>query len=207
MKKIGLLFSLVLVLLFFSVMDGLGSNATEQLRFDVDRIVEILNDKNLDRVRRDEKIVAIVKDRFDFQVMSQWILGLHWRRATEEERSKFIDLFTLLLENTYVGRIETYTGEYGKQNVRYAQEQIEGDRAMVNTFVVTSSAEIPVSYKMIFRENQWRVYDVVIEEVSLVRNYRTTYADIIGKEGFRGLFQRMEEKIAELKKPPVEGAK
>ncbi len=200
----------IVVMLFLFILcpgEGRASQATEQLRGDVDRIIEILNETSLDREVRDQKIVTLVKGRFDFPTMSQWILGLNWRRATEAERQRFIDLFTQLLENTYAGRIESYTGGYGKENVRYVEERIEGDRALVNTLIVTQSAEIPVNYKMIQKNGEWRVYDVVIEEVSLVRNYRTTYGEIVSREGFAGLFSKMEEKIIELKNAPPEAAK
>ena len=207
MKNIKLLLPLAMLLLFLPAPGVAASKATEQLRVDVDRIIEILNDQALDRPTREDMIVEIVRTRFDFQVMSQWILGINWRRATAEERRKFIDLFTRLLENTYAGRIESYTGGYGKENVRYVQEQIEQDRALVQTLIVTPTAEIPVHYKMIVRDGEWRVYDVVIEEVSLVRNYRTTYSEIIAKEGFQGLFSKMEQKLAELKTAPPQGAK
>ncbi|NLC70492.1 MAG: ABC transporter substrate-binding protein [Desulfuromonadaceae bacterium] len=207
MKKLFLAISLLMVLSTLSPMEVIASQATEQLQGDVDRIIETLNDEGLDGRIRDERIVSIVKGRFDFPTMSQWILGINWRRANEAERQRFIDLFTRLLENTYVSRIETYTGEYGRENVRYVQERIEGNRALVNTLIVTKSAEIPVDYKMILSEGKWLVYDVVIEEISLVRNYRSTYSEIVSKEGFSGLFARMEEKIAELAKAPTEVAK
>jgi len=193
-----------LLFVFFAAVPGGAEplSATDQLRGDVDRIVALLNDGAMDKKVREEKIVALVKSRFDFPTMSQWILGINWRRANDAERQKFIDLFTRLLENTYVGRIDSYTGDYGHENVRYVQERIEGKRALINTLIVTQSAEIPVDYKMIQRDGEWRIYDVVIEEISLVRNYRTTYGEIVHREGFSGLFARMEEKLEELKKSP-----
>lgn len=207
MKKSFLLLFLLFFLPLSVSVEAAARRAIEQLQVDVDQIVEILNDEALDRRIRDEKIIALVKGRFDFPTMSQWILGINWRRGSEAERQRFIDLFTGLLENTYAGRIESYTGDYGKENVRYVQEQVEGDRSLVNTLIVTKSAEIPVDYKMIRKDGEWRVYDVVIEGVSLVRNYRTTYGEIVSKEGFPGLFARMEEKIKELKKAPPEAGK
>ena len=101
-----------------------------------------------------------------------------------------------------MSKIESYTGEYGRENVRYAQERQEKDKALVNTFIVTKSAEIPVNYKLLLNNGQWRVYDVVIEEVSLVRNYRSTYSEIVNREGFKGLFAKMEQKIAETSQEP-----
>ncbi|MBQ6669289.1 MAG: ABC transporter substrate-binding protein [Deltaproteobacteria bacterium] len=192
----------VTALLFFTLASAGPQKAqagavTEQLRSDVDRIIDILNDGTLKKKERDEKIVSIVRARFDFPTMSQWILGVNWRKASPDEQKRFIELFTRLLERTYMGKIESYTGEYGHENVRYAQERQEKDKALVNTFIVTKSAEIPVNYKLLLNNGQWRVYDVVIEEVSLVRNYRSTYSEIVNREGFKGLFAKMEQKIAE----------
>lgn len=197
----------VTALLFFALASAGPQKAqagtvTEQLRGDVDRIIDILNDGTLKKKERDEKIVSIVRARFDFPTMSQWILGVNWRKASPDEQKRFIDLFTRLLERTYMSKIESYTGEYGRENVRYAQERQEKDKALVNTFIVTKSAEIPVNYKLLLNNGQWRVYDVVIEEVSLVRNYRSTYSEIVNREGFKGLFAKMEQKIAETSQEP-----
>ena len=85
--------------------------------------------------------------------------------------------------------------------MEYAGQKIEGEKAEVETFVKTRSADIPLRYKLFRKAGRWLVYDVVIEEVSLVRNYRSTYDEIVRKEGFSGLFARMEEKIRELKAP------
>ena len=197
----------VAALLFFALARAGAQKAqagtvTEQLRGDVDRIIDILNDDSLKKKERDDKIVSIVRARFDFPTMSQWILGVNWRKASPDEQKRFIELFTRLLERTYMSKIESYTGEYGRENVRYAQERQEKDKALVNTFIVTKSAEIPVNYKLLLNNGQWRVYDVVIEEVSLVRNYRSTYSEIVNREGFKGLFAKMEQKIAETSQEP-----
>ena len=197
----------VAALLFFALASAGAQKAqaetvTEQLRGDVDRIIDILNDDSLKKKERDDKIVSIVRARFDFPTMSQWILGVNWRKASPDEQKRFIELFTRLLERTYMSKIESYTGEYGRENVRYAQERQEKDKALVNTFIVTKSAEIPVNYKLLLNNGQWRVYDVVIEEVSLVRNYRSTYSEIVNREGFKGLFAKMEQKIAETSQEP-----
>ena len=196
------------VLLLFSALAIAGPREvqagapTEQLRGGVDRIIDLLNNDALKKKEREDKIASIVRARFDFPTMSQWILGVNWRKASPDEQKRFIDLFTRLLEHTYMSKIESYTGEYGRENVRYAQERQEKDKALVNTFIVTKSAEIPVNYKLILNNGQWRVYDVVIEEVSLVRNYRSTYSEIVNREGFKGLFAKMEQKIAETAQEP-----
>jgi phospholipid transport system substrate-binding protein len=94
-----------------------------------------------------------------------------------------------------VSKIEQYTNE----RVNYGEERIEDDRALVETMLVTQSTEIPIIYRMIRKDGEWKVYDVVIENVSLVRNYRSTYDEIARKEGIDRLLQRMEEKLTELR--------
>ncbi len=96
-----------------------------------------------------------------------------------------------VLEGTYLNRINDYTGG----QVEYLMQRVKGDKAIVDTKFVSETLEIPVQYKMIFDGENWQVFDVVIEEVSLIRNYRSTYGEIIRKEGYEGLFAKMEEKI------------
>ncbi len=192
----------LVVLCCFSIVNAYAGEPTEQLKTDVDRIIKTLSDQTLAKDQRDQRIIDLIRQRFDFEVMSQWILGVNWRKATPDQRNRFIGLFTQLLENTYKGRIEAYTGNYSENNVKYVEENIKKGRALVKTFIVTESTEIPVDYKLSQNSNEWRVYDVVIEEVSLVRNYRSTYGELVKKEGFEGLFERMEKKIEELKNPP-----
>jgi phospholipid transport system substrate-binding protein len=201
-KRVASVF-LLIALFGFSLVNVHAGEPTEQLKTDVDRIIKILNDKTLAKDQRDQRIIDLIRQRFDFRVMSQWILGVKWRKATPDQRDRFIRLFTQLLENTYKGRIEAYTGNYSEENVKYVEEKIKKGRALVKTLIVTESNEIPVNYKLSKKSNEWRVYDVVIEEVSLVRNYRSTYGEIVKKEGFEGLFSRMEKKIEELKNPPA----
>lgn len=172
---------------------------TQQLQTGVEKIFDLLNDKKIPGEERNQKIEEIVRDQFDFNVMSQWILGIHWRKAAAEEREKFKELFTQLLEATYKGRIDEYAAEYTDERVEYTGERIVDGRALVDTFVVTSAQKIPISYKLIQQGGDWKIYDVVIEGVSLVSNYRSTYDEIVRKEGLKGLFARMEEKIAQLR--------
>ena len=192
-------FIFLLMLFSFSFNNALAGEPTEQLKTDVDSIIKTLNDKTLVKDQRSQKIIDLIRQRFNFPLMSQWILGLNWRKATSDQQERFISLFTQQLENSYMGRIEAYTGSYAENNVKYIEEKIKKGRAMVKTLIVTESAEIPVDYKLSETKGEWRVYDVVIEEVSLVSNYRTTYGEIVDKEGFDGLFTRMEKKIEELK--------
>ena len=161
----------------------------------IDEVLSILTDPNLDAQRRDQavrkKIRQIVDERFDFRSMSQSVLATNWQRATAYERDRFVDFFSQSLENTYVGAIESYRDE----RIKYTGEKIRGDRAVVDTVIVSKKVEIPVSYKMKLDNGVWRAYDVVIEQVSLVNNYRNLYANIIKSEGVNGLLNRLEGRL------------
>ena len=173
----------------------LESGPAHEIKQTIDKIITQLRTRGTGAEWR-EKVTALVRDKFNFEVMSQGVLGPYWHRATPQEREEFIELFSLLLEETYIGRVKEYTD----QKIRFGNEQIRQNRAMVDTFIAMESGdEIPISYKMLQHGDEWQVYDVVIEEVSLVRNYRSTYSSVLRKKEISGLLEEMQDKIAELK--------
>ena len=175
----------------------------DQLRETVDRIITVLRDKNRSQDSILEEVADLVRGKFDFRAMSQRTLGVNWKKATKEEQQRFVQLFAQLLEDTYRGRIKAYT--YNDEYVEYIGERVRGKRAEVDTIVVANK-EIPVSYKMRLKGEEWLVYDVIIEEVSLISNYRNSYAEIVRDEGFQGLLARMEKKIQELAEANEKGS-
>ena len=164
----------------------------------MDSIIGILQDENIPSEERKDRIGSMVKARFDFRTMAQGILAVNWKKASEQERDRFIELFSELLEVTYRERIDAYNNE----RVEYLEEEVRGNKAVVDTKVVTTDVEIPVQYKLLNREGTWMAYDVVIEGVSLVRNYRDSYKDIVSREGMDGLLAKMEQKIVEIRANP-----
>jgi len=166
----------------------------EQARTTVDAVITILKDSALEKAVRREKLSSTIRARFDFTEMSQRILALNWKNASEAQRDRFVQIFSDLLERNYIGRIESYTDE----KIDFLKERVQGNRAAVDTVIVTKSAEIPISYRMVQQGSEWMVYDVVIESVSFVNNYRNSYGEILKKEGFDGLLTRMTEKLAQL---------
>ncbi len=176
----------------------------EQVRLTVDEIITILRDGQLESTAKREKISAVVRQKFDFRAMSQSTLSTNWRKASSVEQQRFVALFSELLEETYLRRIDAYSDE----EVSYVQEAVRDKRAVVDTIIRSKTADIPVSYKLVLRSDGWRVYDVVVEEISLISNFRSSYREIVQKEGISGLLAKMEEKIRELRNPVnVEGAK
>ncbi|OQY16286.1 MAG: hypothetical protein B6I36_10450 [Desulfobacteraceae bacterium 4572_35.1] len=200
MKKI-----IVLALLIFTGMAIIANAAPdtnltplgpkEQLQQTVEAVLTILRSGSADEEAKKQKISELVRNRFDYQIMSQGVLGRRWRATDANERSEFVDLFTQLLEETYIGRIRTYKG----QEVVYSDAKIRKNRAEVDTVVRDNGVDIPITYKLIFRKQKWVVYDVVIENVSLIRNYRSSYNDILRKKGMASLLEQMTEKIKTLK--------
>jgi phospholipid transport system substrate-binding protein len=172
--------------------------ATDSVRMSVESIIGILKDAGLDQSAKREKIRAAIAERFDFRAMSQRTLATNWRKASKEEQQQFVELFTKLIQNTYIGRVEAYTNE----EVRYPGEKVTSNRAVVDTLIVTSSKEIPVTYKLYLKDDRWLVYDVYIEGVSLISNYRNSYQEIVKRDGFAGLLSQMEEKVKELARQP-----
>ena len=177
-----------------------AGNPTESVRMSVDSILGILKDTGLDKPAKREKIRVVIAERFDFRAMSQRTLATNWRKASKEEQQQFVELFSQLIQNTYIGRVEAYTDE----GVTYPGEKVTNNRAVVDTLIITSSAEIPVSYKLYLKDDRWLVYDVNIEGVSLISNYRNSYQEIVKREGFTGLLTKMEEKVKELANAPAE---
>jgi len=177
------------------------SSPKAQIQTTVDQVIKVLHEKQLQGEPLRKTLSKLIRSRFDFSIMSQRTLGKYWKSATVDEQERFMTLFSELLEANYIGRIEAYSDE----TVSYGEEKIESDRAEVATVVNSGTTHIPIDYRLVQQGDDWFVYDVVVEEVSLIRNYRSTYGEIVRKEGYPGLFSRMEEKIAELKQSPAGG--
>ncbi|MBI2994709.1 MAG: ABC transporter substrate-binding protein [Gammaproteobacteria bacterium] len=166
-----------------------------RVRDSIDRVVAIVQDESISRDARWQRISVIIDEGFDFRSMSQSVLATEWKRATPEEREQFIRFFSQYIAETYRSKIEAYTG----QQIVYKSEVIDGDRAVVATEIVTDSTVIPVNYKLKNNDGQWYAYDVVVEGVSLVANYRSTFAAIANNEGMDGLLADIQRRIEKYK--------
>jgi phospholipid transport system substrate-binding protein len=168
---------------------------TDQLRAQIDRAVKILDDSELkkDGRQRDRRTAVrqVANDIFDFSETAKRSLARHWSPRTQGERDEFVALFTDLLERSYIGKIELYGGE----KIHFVGEAVEGEGAVVRTKLVTKQGtEIPIDYRMLKRGDKWLVYDVVIEGVSLISNYRTQFNKIITTSSFQELIKKMKTK-------------
>ncbi len=164
---------------------------TGQVQDSVEKVLSVLKDDSLDRDQRWEKIGVIINERFDFRSMSQSILATNWKRATPEEREKFVDYFSQYIEQTYRDKIEAYDN----QQIRFVDEKVYGKRAVVKMLIVTDQTEIPIDFRVKNNDGQWYSYDVVIEGVSLVNNYRNTFATILKNEGMDGLLNDISRRV------------
>lgn len=172
---------------------------TEQLRPFLNKVTATLADPGLKALPKHEqsrRVIAVVRERFDFREMSKRVIGQQWRSLSEMEQGEFESLFTQLLQYAYVGKIDEYSG----QQVQFTQQRIKGERAEVQTLLVDKDKSIPVFYIMLLRGDQWMAYDVVVEGVSLIRNYMEQFSEILRKDGYPGLVKQIEQKIAELEK-------
>lgn len=171
---------------------------TDQLKASVEQIVKVLEDPAL-RARAQERRAAIRKEAegvFDFTETAKRALGRHWQGLSDKDRQEFTALFTDLIERAYISRIERYSGE----RVAYAGESVDRGLATVRTrFVTKQGTEIPVDYRMQQRGDRWLVYDVSVEGVSLINNYRTQFDKIIQTSSYAELVRKM--KAAELAAP------
>lgn len=193
-RLVSLAISFCLLCLSLPTASGAGT-PTEQIRDTVDRVIVVLKNPRLKEEsktqERRNQLREIISYRFDFAEMARRSLGSHWRRRTPEEKREFVRLFTDLLEHTYVNRIEAYTD----QRFVYLKENQEKSYAEVESRVITGKGEeFSLNYKTRLVDGEWRVYDVVIENISLVNNYRSQFNRIINNSSYDDLIRRMKEK-------------
>lgn len=156
---------------------------------DIIAIVEANPGDSQKGVRR-EKLRVLINPRFNFNEMSRRALGPSWNEITPEEQVDFTTVFSDLLAKTYLSKIETVKAGM----VTVTSETIEMPKALVKTSVVSKGDTFPIDYKMIFQDGRWQVYDVVVENIGLVANYRNEFSGIIRKDKFSGLMNKLRQK-------------
>jgi phospholipid transport system substrate-binding protein len=163
----------------------------EQLSAQVHEALGVLNDASLDQAARRQALRRIAEGILDVEEISRRSLGRHWDERTPAERAEFTQAFARLLERAYIAKIQTYTGE----RVAVLGDTVEGEQATVKTRIVTKQAtEIPVEYRMLRRGDRWRAYDVVIDGISLVANYRVQFDKVIKRTSYQQLVRQVRDK-------------
>lgn len=185
----------VLTLLAFAPGAAMAGEPTDRIKETTDKILAVVSNPELkapERSAERKKLVRkAVDERFDWEEMSRRTLARHWAPRTEQEKKQFIDLFGQLLERTYMDKVEGYSGE----KVVYEGDQVEEGYAVVNVKIITQQGtEIPVMYRC-KKKSDWLVYDISIEGVSLINNYRTQFGAILARSSFQGLLDKIKAKV------------
>ena len=167
----------------------------DTIQTNVERVLEVLRDPLLMEESatgaKKEKIESIAEDMFDFTYLSKRTLSKNWLRFNPEEKKEFVRLFKTILENAYMGRILEYTDE----KIVFEKEILTSkDKAEVQSRILTKTSDIPIDYRMILLDDTWKVYDVIIEGVSMIKNYRTQFKEILIKKTPEELLKILREK-------------
>jgi len=167
----------------------------------IDEVIRLVTDEKLkvpdQASHRRQLLEETIGKQFDFEEMAKRSLAAHWKSRNASEHQEFVTLFRKLLSNTYAGKIENYSGE----TVDYLKERLKGGYAEVQTNMNSAKTEISLDYRLILKGSTWRVYDVVVNGVSLVKNYRSQFARIIHRSSYEELVTTLREKSSEITAP------
>jgi phospholipid transport system substrate-binding protein len=194
MKKQVIGLSLIILLIF--PLSASAGTPLETVRSEINKVLDVLRDQSLKgeagQKTKKTKIRSIANGIFDYGELSRRTLALDWKKLNAEQQKEFGDLYASLIEETYADRILSYTNEkvlYGKE-IPLAQNRVE-----VQTTIVTRKADIPINYRVIQKGSDWKVYDVVIEGVSLINNYRTQFREILANDPPEVLLDKLRKKV------------
>lgn len=178
---------------------GAATSPTEQVKEKADQVIKILNDPALkeNREKRRQMVTNIVENMIDWQEVGRRALALHWKKRTPQEKEEFINLFRDLLKRTYSEKLDIYAGE----SIAYGSETIEGNRAVVKSRVINKKKgqEYSVDYRLIKKGEKWLGYDVVIEGISAVNNYRMQFNEVIAGSSYEALVKKMKSREFRIK--------
>ena len=195
----------VIIVLVVGVAPMAAGTATEAIKSTIKQMFGVLNDKELKTPGRAEErrqqLEKVIGNRIAYDEMAKRSLGPQWSQLNDEERQEFVRLYAQLLRDTYSSRFDHYSDE----KVEFLQEKLEGDYAEVRTRLTGSKVSLDVDYRMLQRAGDWRVYDIVVDEISLVHSYREQFTTIIRKSSYAELVAQLRQKSGEIK-PLVETA-
>ena len=185
----------VFALLLLGAPFAFAGSARDQVQSAIEKATAILNDPTLKsdakKPERIERLRQVIFPKFDFAEMAKRSLGANWQRRTPQEQQEFVKLFRDLVESSYADNIDAYNGE----KVNIVGEKQEKDFAQVNTKIVNNKGEeFSVDYRLLQSGGDWKIYDVVIENISVVNNYRSQFNRVIAKTSFEDLLQKLREK-------------
>ncbi len=196
MKKLHSAWIIILIFLMFSFPVYAGV-PLETVKVNVNIVLDILSNPKLKAESAKEvkkgKLRVIYKEMFDEVEFSKRTLTRNWNKFNPAQRAEFIKLFEQILEKSYADKILDYTNEKVEF---YKESMLSNTQAEVQTKIITSSKEIPIFYRMILKDGKWKVYDVVVENVSLIQNYRTQFNDILAKNTPEQLLETLRKKVS-----------
>jgi len=204
-RSIAFAFPLSVVVLTCSVVFGSAGQPTESptevVRTTITKVFRVLEDETLKDpaklIPRRHLLEEVIASHFDYTEMSKRALAAHWVPLTAGERDEFVELFKSFLSDRYAEKIESYSGE----QVLYLSERIEGNYAEVRTKLRSSKVEIPMDYRLHRKDGTWHAYDLVVDGISLVKNYRSQFEKIIRSSSYQELVRQLRERtVGEEKK-------
>jgi phospholipid transport system substrate-binding protein len=201
MKRYGLIFLVAMLLLSFGQTVS-AADPTEVLKAPMDDALALLRDPKYKtddpakKAEQREKFWALIEPVFDFNELSKRTLARNWKKFNDAQQTEFAQVFSELMGNIYVDRIQ---GGYNDETIEFGDQILHESRplAVVKTFIVSSRNRIPVDYSLIQQGETWRVYDVKVEGVSLVKNYRSQFKEILSKDSPDQLIEQLKKKVAE----------
>jgi phospholipid transport system substrate-binding protein len=185
------LIPLIAVLVLAPGPDAWAGPPTDQLRTYTDQVLKILQNPSMTLPDRREAVRHLAEEVFDVTETAKRALGQHWQQRTPAEQDEFVKLFANLLEQTYISRID----EFGGEKLTYVSEQIDGDRAIVRAKITTKNGtDVPVESRVLLKGNRWLIYDILIENLSLISNYRAQFDRVIRTASYDELVKRLKTK-------------
>lgn len=197
-KRVGLKIIILLVVLLFLPLQVLAEGAKDTVQAQIDKMLAKMQTPEFKGLQKDAKLTEIsniINEVFDWQELSRRTLGREWKKFSPDQQKEFVTLFEKLLEGIYADRILAYTQEkieFGKET------ELKKGRVEVESYIITTdNKKVPLFYRMTDKSGQWRVYDVVIEGVSMVKNYRGQFRQILSKKKPEDLLQTLRDKVKE----------
>jgi phospholipid transport system substrate-binding protein len=180
----------------FAAVPPRSESPTEVIRATLTEVIRILENPTLNDqstvMQQRHKLEELVADRFDYTEMSKRTLAAHWNKLNDDQRAEFVKLFKGFLSDRYGNRIQNYSGE----QVQYLGERREGQYAEVRTKLVSNKTEIPMDYRLVNKSGRWYAYDIVVDGISLVKNYRSQFEKIIRSSSYQELTARLRNRTA-----------
>jgi phospholipid transport system substrate-binding protein len=195
-----LVIPVAVLLLLSAARPVLAAQPQEQIKKALDAVALVLKDPSLQgpdkQAERRQRVRQIILDTFDFEEMAKLALGPYWDRLTPPQRTEFVSLFGTLFERSYNNLVLRFLPE--RQSI-YGRESVTQDRAVVQTTLVdqATSAQLPIEYRLIHKDQRWTVFDVIVDGVSLALNYRAQFAQMIQSSSYDTLLQRIKGKVGQ----------